>query len=317
MSGNEQNGKKQKCISRRDFVKTVGAGTAVAALALSLGDGKSNPFAAKPAMAAASSAPTQFPITNEFFQEEAKTLEHAKRVLVLANRILANERVFDAYGHVSIRNPENPNTFLISRALSPEFVTLDDILVVDFDGKTVGGDLTQRPFSERFIHCAIYKMRPDVLSVAHPHPFEIIPFASSKLELRSVYHQDVTFYDGIPVFDDIPPSTGLLINRMDVAENLAKMLGNKRGIMIQNHGVVTVGESIPRVVYSSITMRDNARILLDTLAMGVEPHYIDRETAMYGTQVQLGGQGLLRSWNYWCTKAKNAYSDIKGLEHLK
>ena len=52
-----------------------------------------------------------YPVDNKFFQESARNADEAKQFLVLANRILANEKVFDAYGHISIRNPENPNTY--------------------------------------------------------------------------------------------------------------------------------------------------------------------------------------------------------------
>jgi HCOMODA/2-hydroxy-3-carboxy-muconic semialdehyde decarboxylase len=54
--------------------------------------------------------------------------------LVIANRILANEDVVDAYGHVSIRNPKNPNTFFMARSLAPELVTADDIVELDLEG---------------------------------------------------------------------------------------------------------------------------------------------------------------------------------------
>ena len=47
--------------------------------------------------------------------------------LVIANRILAREEVVDAYGHVSIRNPDNPKHFFLSRSVSPELVERDDI----------------------------------------------------------------------------------------------------------------------------------------------------------------------------------------------
>ena len=48
--------------------------------------------------------------------------------LVIANRILAKEEVVDAYGHVSVRHPENPGRFLIARSVSPELVTAEDIV---------------------------------------------------------------------------------------------------------------------------------------------------------------------------------------------
>lgn len=254
-----------------------------------------------------------YPITNRFFQEEARNKEEAVRMIVLANRVLANEKVFDAYGHISIRNPENKNTFLISRAISPEFVTVDDILEIDFDGKIVSGDLTFRPFGERVIHCSVYKARPDVNCVCHPHPYEIIPFASTGIELKSVYHQDVTFYEGIPLYGEMDPKCGLLITTLEEADKLTKILGDKRGVLIRNHGIVVVGESVARTVYSSITVRDNAKILLNVLSMCVEPSYISKEEAMFGTELQFCGQGLQRSWNYWCQKARKTYSDISNL----
>jgi len=259
----------------------------------------------------------EFPISNHFFQEDARSPEEAKRFLVTANRILANEGVFDAFGHISIRNPDNENTFFISRAISPELVTLNDIIELNFEGEVVGGNLTYQAFGERSIHCAVYEARPDVKSVCHPHPLELLPFASTDIELRSIYHQDVTFYDGIPVFADLPAQCGLLINSIELGRKLAAALGDKRGILIRNHGIVVVGESVARTVYSAVTVRDNAKALLQAFSLGSEIHYIGREEAIQGTLNQFCKVGLPRSWNYWCTKAKRAYPDISDLIDLE
>ena len=256
-----------------------------------------------------------FPITNQYFQESARTLSEAKRMLVLANRVLANEGVFDAFGHISVRNPENPETFLISRAISPELVTEDDILIMNFGGEIVEGTPGFQAFGERAIHCAIYEARPDVMSVCHPHPHEIMPFASSEVPLESIYHQNVTFYDGLAVFRDLPPECGLMINTLELGRKLAAEMGTLRGILIRNHGIVVVGESLPRAVYSAVTIRDNARMLLQAMAMGTQLHYISREEAEQGTYQQFCKLGLARSWNYWCTKAKQSYPEISHLEH--
>ncbi|MCC8048061.1 MAG: class II aldolase/adducin family protein [Oscillospiraceae bacterium] len=254
------------------------------------------------------------PITNELFQESARTAQEAMCMLVLANRVLANEKVFDAFGHVSVRNPENPNTFFISRALSPELVTMDDMLELDFEGRIVSGNPEYKPFNERAIHCAVYEARPDVMCVCHPHPHELIPFASCDVPLKSIYHQDVTFYEGIPVFKDLPPECGLLINTLPIARKMAAELGNCRGILIRNHGVVVVGESIPRAVYSSVTLCDSAKILLNTLSMGASPHYLSRDEMEVGTVNQFT-RGIARTWNLWCTKAKESYPEIAHIQH--
>lgn len=251
-----------------------------------------------------------FPITNEAFQESPLTSAAAKRMLMYANRILANESVCDAYGHISVRNPEAPNTFFISRALPAACVTESDIMVMDLDGRIVTEVEGWRPFGEVMIHCACLRARPDISCVCHTHPLELIPFSAIDTPMRSIYHQDVTFYEGIPVFSDMPEDCGLLINNMPLANRMAAALSDKRGLLIRNHGVVVVGESVPRAVYSTITLRDSARILLSAAPFVEKLHYIDRDAAMRGTGLQFSSQNLKKAWDYWCARAWVAYPDI-------
>jgi HCOMODA/2-hydroxy-3-carboxy-muconic semialdehyde decarboxylase len=87
--------------------------------------------------------------------------------LVIANRILAKEDVVDAYGHVSVRHPDNPRHFLIARSLATELVTAENIVELDLDGQPVR-DEKRTLYLERFIHAAIFEARPDaLLAVAH------------------------------------------------------------------------------------------------------------------------------------------------------
>ena len=67
-------------------------------------------------------------------------LDQALRDLVIGNRILAHQNVVDAYGHISIRHPSNPEHFLLSRSRSPELVVEADIMEFTLDGKVVGDD---------------------------------------------------------------------------------------------------------------------------------------------------------------------------------
>src|SRR5262249_2172631 len=95
--------------------------------------------------------------------------------LVIANRILAKEDVVDAYGHVSMRHPENPKRFFIARSLAPDLVERDDIVELDLEGQPVR-DEKRALYLERFIHAAIYEARPDVQAVVHAHAEDILPF---------------------------------------------------------------------------------------------------------------------------------------------
>ena len=65
-------------------------------------------------------------------------LAKLKDDLVTANRVLAYHHVVDSFGHVSVRNPENPNHFFLSRARAPNCVELHDITEFTFDGQIVG-----------------------------------------------------------------------------------------------------------------------------------------------------------------------------------
>ena len=89
--------------------------------------------------------------------------------LVLANRILNDRGVLDAYGHVSIRHPSDPGRYLMARAIAPGLVTAEDIMEFDLESNPV--DRRGRSlFVERFIHGEAYKSRPDVNS-RDPHAF--------------------------------------------------------------------------------------------------------------------------------------------------
>src|SRR5438445_13499833 len=88
--------------------------------------------------------------------------------LVAANRILANERVLDGFGHVSVRDPRNPNRYLIARSVAPAQVTTADILLLDLDSNVIDSK-GRSSYKERFIHGEIYKARPDVMAIIHSH----------------------------------------------------------------------------------------------------------------------------------------------------
>src|SRR5665213_251701 len=88
-------------------------------------------------------------------------LESALADLVAANRILGHEGILDAFGHVTIRHPEDPTHFFMSRARAPELIERSDILEFTLDGTPIDPD-GPAAYIERFIHGAIYEARRDV-----------------------------------------------------------------------------------------------------------------------------------------------------------
>ncbi len=118
-------------------------------------------------------------------------LDDARNLLARANRMIANEGVLDAFGHVTMRHPTDPKRYLMSRSRAPELVQPDDILEFTLDSTTVK-PTDVRLYGERVIHGEIYKARPDVNAVCHHHAPSILPFCISGMPLKPVYHLGAT-----------------------------------------------------------------------------------------------------------------------------
>ncbi len=240
-----------------------------------------------------------------------KTAAEAIAQVVMANRILANEGLLDALGHVSLRSPENPNSFFQARSISPFEVTRDDILEIDLDGNVLTAT-SMRPYGERIIHGAILKARPDMNAVFHGHPAAVIPFSVTKIPLRPVTHVGSFLYQGVPVYDDYEPDGGMLISTQQEGARIAKHLGQYRAHLLRGHGCDIVGETITHAVASAIYMRDNAAILLQALQLDKEVKCLTRDEAKRAMEVALFNTlPLVRMWNYWVARVKQNMPDMR------
>src|SRR6266540_3321005 len=167
--------------------------------------------------------------------------------LVSANRILAKEDVVDAYGHVSIRHPDNPKHFFLARSLAPDLVERGDIVELGLDGQPVR-DETRALYLERFIHAAIYEARPDVHAVVHAHAEDILPFGVAQATpLKPVIHSGSFIGAHVPVWDiaDKFGDTDLLVRNMDHGRDLARTLGNNNVALMRGHGFASAARSPP------------------------------------------------------------------------
>ncbi|HXQ51417.1 MAG TPA: class II aldolase/adducin family protein [Stellaceae bacterium] len=231
-------------------------------------------------------------------------LDDTLRDLVLANRILAHEGVVDAYGHVSVRNPNDPGRYFISVSRSPELVTHEDIVECSLDGRPVRSE--SRPlYLERFIHGAIYEARPEVMGVVHSHALEVLPFSISPTPLRPVLHSAGPLGHRIPVWDiaDRFGDTTLLVVNMAHGRDLAERLGFDRVVLMRGHGFAAAGRSVREVVRLAVNMPRNARVLLDAIRLGgpvkgLSPGEIDRRLEM-----RPDGAEFFRAWEYWAKRA--------------
>ena len=108
--------------------------------------------------------------------------------------------MIDAYGHVSLRSPRNPQRYFLARSIAPELVTEDDIIEYDLDSRPID-DGGRESVRERFIHGEIFKARPEVMAVVHNHSPSVVPFSVTGVPMRALFHMAAFVGEGLPNFE--------------------------------------------------------------------------------------------------------------------
>jgi HCOMODA/2-hydroxy-3-carboxy-muconic semialdehyde decarboxylase len=221
------------------------------------------------------------------------------RDLVLANRILAHEGVVDAFGHVSIRHPDDPTCFIISRSLGPELVTEDDLQLFSLDGQQVGGN-PSAPYAERFIHAAVFEARPEVQAVCHNHAPSVIPFSVTGVPLRPIFHLAAPIGTEIPVWDIATEfgETNMLVRNAEQGRSLARTLGERRVALMRGHGSVVASGDVRSLTSACVYLEQNARLLMQALALG-EVRYLSVGEVEQAGDSPGTSLGTERAWGAW------------------
>ena len=220
--------------------------------------------------------------------------------LVAANRILAEHGVIDAYGHVSLRSPDNPKRFFLARAIAPETVQVEDILEYDLDSNPLEPK-GQQSVNERFIHSEIYRARPDVMSVVHNHSPSVIPFSVTGVKLRALFHMAAFIGEGLPNFEirKVKKGSDLLVRDARLGKALAKALGRSPATLMRGHGSAVTGENLQRAVGRSIYLEMSARMQMQALLLSSKITYLDAAEVKASAPVQ----DYKRAWPLWREKA--------------
>lgn len=219
--------------------------------------------------------------------------------LVVANRILAFKGVLDSFGHISVRHPDNPGRYLMSRAKAPSQIANEDILEFALDSTPI--DQRGLPiYGERPIHGCIYQARPDVMAVCHNHARGLLPFAVTKTPMHPVIHVAAVIGYEVPVWDirDEFGDTSLLVTSNEMGHSLARCLGNGRAALMRGHGSVVVGGTVREVVFTSYYLQVNAEVLLESRELGevqyLSPGEIELAAALHTKPI-----GHERAWDEW------------------
>jgi ribulose-5-phosphate 4-epimerase/fuculose-1-phosphate aldolase len=234
-------------------------------------------------------------------------LTEALRELALANRLAANEGVVDTFGHVSMRHPDKPNRYFLSRSSAPDMVTPEGLIEYDLDSHPVR-DPGVPQYSERVIHGEIYKARPDVMSVCHHHSPSFMPLIAVGADYVPIFHLGSVGGIRPPYWDqhDEFGDTNMLVVKPAEGASLARALGREQMVLMRRHGVTVVGASVRVCVYRAVQTCRNAEYLVRAMAIGgtiasLSPGETERCGEIVGKTT-----GVTRSWDSWALRVAKA-----------
>jgi HCOMODA/2-hydroxy-3-carboxy-muconic semialdehyde decarboxylase len=237
----------------------------------------------------------------------ANPLIEARRELALANRMCANEGVLDAFGHVSMRHPTDPNRYFLSRSRAPELVEPDDLIEYDIESRPIREPGVGQ-YSERVIHGEIYKARPDVMSVCHHHAPAFMPLLANRIDYVPVFHLGAVGGIKPPYWDqhDEFGDTNMLVVKPEEGASLARAMGQGWMVLMNRHGVTVAGSSVKDCVFRSIFSARNADFQVRALSIGSNIASLSPGETQLAGGISAKTTGLTRSWEYWSMRVAKA-----------
>jgi L-fuculose-phosphate aldolase len=189
-------------------------------------------------------------------------------IVEAGRRMYARGYVASNDGNISARL-DGARIITTPKSVSKGFMTPDMMVVVDYEGKKIGGD--RDASTELPMHLEVYRNRPDANAVCHAHPPLATGFAVAGIPLtRAVLAEVITTLGSIPIAEYGTPSTA------ELPEAVRKYVKAHDGMLLANHGAVTCGPNVMAAYYKMETIEHFAKISLVARLLGRE-HLISRE----------------------------------------
>jgi ribulose-5-phosphate 4-epimerase/fuculose-1-phosphate aldolase len=201
--------------------------------------------------------------------------------LHLKQRLAASFRLFGKFGfdegvagHITVRDPEHADRFWVNPfGMNFKHIRVSDLICVDHTGAVVEG--TAMVNAAAFaIHSQVHAARPDVVAAAHSHSIYGKSWSSLGRLLDPITQDACAFYEDHALFDDY---TGVVLD-LEEGKRIAAALGEKKAVILRNHGLLTVGHSVDAAVWTFITMERSCQAQLLAEAAGT-PVLIDADMA--------------------------------------
>ncbi|MCR5261627.1 MAG: class II aldolase/adducin family protein [Candidatus Gastranaerophilales bacterium] len=174
-----------------------------------------------------------------------------KNEIVKIGKLLYDKDLTSATsGNISIRSGNK--VYITATGTALGFLSEKDVVEIDMDGKEFNSN--EKASSEKFMHLAIYKLRPDLKAIIHCHSPFTTAFAACRKELAApIIAENILYFGKIPVADYGMPSS------QQLTDNTSKLFADYDTVLMANHGIVAAGETLKKAFFKLETAETYAK----------------------------------------------------------
>jgi L-fuculose-phosphate aldolase len=198
--------------------------------------------------------------------------ERALRVELLrfAKQMITTGLVRGTSGNISAREPGADRCLITPSGVDYDSMLPEDLVLVGLDGER---DVAQaKPSVDTPVHIAIYRARPDVAACIHTHSLYAAAFSVVGREIPSLITESAGYVGGaVRVMEYVPPADP------DTGDQVAAGLGRDRAVLLRNHGVIAVGESLKKSFGAAMAVEESAHVAFIAYQLGTPNPVSDGE----------------------------------------
>ena len=242
---------------------------------------------------------------------ENEEIELLRQKVAMSCRIMGTHGLtHGATGHVSARIPGTDRVLIKAKGPEEEaleFTSLRDIITIDIEGAVVEAPPGLQPPNETAMHLAVYRHRPDVMSVVHSHPDWIVILTACGKTLQPIlgaYDGNASsnlLAGGLPIY----PRSVTIINEK-LGDDMMQTMGEAKACLLLGHGMAASGLNVEEATTVSLTLYDLARMNYYAYAAGganpvpdLEEHRRRREEGVRVRQERTSGDREASNWRYY------------------
>jgi L-fuculose-phosphate aldolase len=178
-----------------------------------------------------------------------------------ARQMITTGLVRGTSGNISVREPGAASCVITPSGVDYDTMKPQDLVLVGLDGDR---DMSQaKPSVDTPVHLAVYRARPDVAACIHTHSLYAAAFSIVGREIPALITESAGYVGGpVRVMDYVPPASP------DTGDQVAAALGKDRAVLLPNHGVIAVGETLKKCFGAAMAVEESAHVAFIALQLG-------------------------------------------------